>query len=232
MSKNQTDDSIFEALFRQAVIDNFYDELNALPPLDELAKEYEPSPEHKARMKKLFAGVERREKIHRAIGAGKRIAAILLISITVLFGALMFVPHVRAAIAETIISWHQEFVRFFSPAAIIDSTSMEPTYIPEGFWEEFRDEVDLSTLILFLNEAGEHILFESNRAVGVLYIDSEDALYELREINGIIYYVFIAVEYGRENSVIWDVGGWRYMLRSAVYVEYLYKMALSVVQNG
>jgi len=47
-------DNVFEALFRQAVIDNFLEEIDSLPPDEELSKIYIFSPEHEARMQRLF----------------------------------------------------------------------------------------------------------------------------------------------------------------------------------
>ena len=40
MNTNQLSDSVFEALFRQAVIDSIYEEIDELPPNEELAAMY------------------------------------------------------------------------------------------------------------------------------------------------------------------------------------------------
>jgi len=49
------DDNIFEELFRQAVIDNFYECYNSLPPLEEISEMYTFSERHEKRMNELFA---------------------------------------------------------------------------------------------------------------------------------------------------------------------------------
>ena len=38
MNKNPISDTVFEALFRQAVIDDYIDEVESAPPKEELAK--------------------------------------------------------------------------------------------------------------------------------------------------------------------------------------------------
>ena len=225
MNSKQVNDSVFDALFRQAVIDNFYEELDSLPSDEELAKMYIASPEHEERMKKLFARMERKDRIRNIFKTGKRIAAAIVIAVTILFGALMLVPQVRAAVTQTIVSWYQEFVRFTSRAAAVESASLEPAYIPEGFWEELRNEMDTTTTIFYINEEGIVISFQSNKAIGVLSVDNEYAIHEIRTINGIKYHILMAIEPGGENSIVWDMYGWRYLLRSTISVEYLQIMA-------
>jgi len=229
LDKKQIDESIFEALFRQAIIDNFYNELNSIPPLEELAEVYTFSFRHEVRMKRLFVREERKDRACALLKLCKQIAALIVITVTVLFGALMFVPQVRAAVTQTIVSWYQEFVRITSLTSETYSVSLEPAYIPEGFREEFRDVVEVSTVILYLDEKGTTILFESSRASGTLYVDNENAIYDTVVIDNIEYHTFTATEPDGENSIIWDMHGWRYLLHSTISVEYLQNMALSLV---
>jgi len=49
------DESVFESLFRQAVIDAFVKEIEAIPSNEELKKIYSFSPQFELRMKKLFS---------------------------------------------------------------------------------------------------------------------------------------------------------------------------------
>jgi hypothetical protein len=54
MNKDRVNDEVFEALFRQAVIDDFNEEIDSIPTNEDLAKIYSFSPEFEIRMKKLF----------------------------------------------------------------------------------------------------------------------------------------------------------------------------------
>ena len=87
-----------------------------------------------------------------------------------------------------------------------------------------------SSLLIYLNEESESILFESNPAEGSLLIDSENAIYDITVINNITYHILHSSA-GRENSIIWDSTGWRYFLRSDIDVETLLEMALSLEKN-
>jgi len=83
-------DSIFDALFAQAVIDNFYEEYSSLPSLGEMSGEYTFSKKHEKRMKALFVGEVRKERIGTFIKVSRKIAAAFLI-ILMITGALMFI---------------------------------------------------------------------------------------------------------------------------------------------
>ena len=228
MDEKQLNDSFFDALFGQAVIDNFYEEYNALPPLEELAKEYTFSEKHEKRMKILFIHEERIERYKKFILVSKKIAAVFIILFTMLIGALVFNPEVRAAVTDTITSWYSEFVKFVSPDVEVEGYNMVPTYIPVGFKEDFSDIINDSILILYSNDNGEVIHFEANRATYSVYIDSEDTYYEERIANKITYNMWSTLIEGRGNSIVWDINGWRYFLRSSIDVETLYKIALSL----
>lgn len=231
MTDRQVSDSVFEALFRQAVIDNLYDELDSLPSDEELAKQYTFSQRHEERMKKLFARERRNERLRATLKVGKRAAAAIIIAISILFGALMSVPEVRATVVQTVVEWFDEFVRFTSSAPRAASESLEPTWIPDGFREEFRDEMVMSTVILYQNDDGKIILFDSSLASGLLEVDNEYAIYEIIIVDGVEYHILIAIEIDGENSIIWELDGWRYFLRSTIPVEYLQKMALFLVYD-
>ena len=64
MNKNPISDTVFEALFRQVVIDDYIDEVESAPSREELAKLYPISPEFDLRMKKLFDRVRRKDFFH------------------------------------------------------------------------------------------------------------------------------------------------------------------------
>jgi len=49
------DDSVFEAMLRHALLENLYEEIDSLPPDDELASLYTFSEAHTKRMERLFA---------------------------------------------------------------------------------------------------------------------------------------------------------------------------------
>ena len=231
MNENKQSDNLVDAYIGQAVIDNFYEEYNSLPSLEELSKEYTFSEKHERRMKALFVKEERKEYFKKTVHIGRKVAAIFLIFIAVFAGMLMINPNVRATVVETIITWQREFVKFLSSNAEVEGSSMMPTYIPTGFREGFYEFVDGSTVILYLNEKGETILFQSLKAEGTLYVDNEDAVYDVLNIDGVSYNILKALETGVENTIIWEIQGWRYIIRSTIDIESLQEMALSLEQT-
>lgn len=228
MSTKQMSDNVFDALFGQAVIDNFYNELDSLPTAEELAIMYKPSEAHAIRMKKLFAAEKRKERIHTVLVWSKRVAAVITIATTILFGSLMFVPEVRAAVVETIIEWYEQFTRFTSTSTNVDKTDLEPEYIPDGFEEEMRSITESITIILYTNEYDEVITFQSSLSEGSLAVDNEGRDYEVKSVDDVDYHIFTAGDNESENTILWDRHGQRYFVTSTIPIDELLTVVLSV----
>jgi len=222
-------DSVFEALFRQAVIENFYDELDSLPPRDELAKQYIPSDAHKARMKRLFASEARKERLRATSKLCRRIAAAFVITAAILLGALMSVPQVRASVIQTFVEWYERFVSFTSGSPEASKTNMEPEYVPEGFIEIIRDDLTMMTIIVYANDAeGSMITFQSFRASDAIAVDNENAAFSIQQIDGVEYHLLSADDDTGENTIVWDMDEQRYVITSTISMDELVKIAVSV----
>ena len=229
MSNRQASEGIFDALFGQAVIDNFYEELDSLPLDEELAEQYTFSQEHEIRMKKLFAREDRKERLRDAVKWSRRIAAAIAIVVTLLFVSLMTVPQVRAVVFQTLTEWYEKFVRFTSNAPEAEKTNLEPGYIPEGFVEFEREEIPMITIIEYASsDTGETIKFISSRASGSTSADNEGMVYTVIEVDDIEYHIFTSEDAISEHIIIWDKANQRYTLTSTILVEELLKMANSV----
>ena len=161
MTNSRANDNVFDALFKQAVIDNFEEQLDSLSQDAEPSMQYTFSTEHEKRMSMLFAKEKRKEVLRTTVKWGRRVAAIFLIAVTVLFGSLMLVPEARAVIVGTIIEWFDQYTRFTSTIPTTDESSLEPTYIPDGFFEVFRDDEIAIKSIVWRNSEDEFIDFMS-----------------------------------------------------------------------
>ena len=229
MSVSQLSDSVFEALFRQAVIDNIYEEVNSYPPDEELAEIYTFSDAHEKRMKKLFAREARKASLRTIAKWSRRAAAAITIVVTMLSGTLLSVPQVRAAVAQTLTEWYEKFVRFTSNAPETEKTNLEPRYIPEGFVEVSREEIPMMLTVIYLNSGGyTTIAFQSFRASDSASIDNEDMNYLALEIDGVRYHLLTSNDGSGKNSIVWDVDGQRYTITSTISTDDLLKMAISV----
>ena len=120
MNKLYISDNLFEALFRQVVIDNFNRELAKIPSEEELSKSITFSAQHELRMKKLFIYINRKYWIKSALKQAKKIAVITILTIFILFGALMTMPNVRASVTETFILWFDQNLK--SNSSILTSS--------------------------------------------------------------------------------------------------------------
>jgi hypothetical protein len=221
-------DSVYDALFRQAVIDNFLEELDSLPPDEELAMLHTFSPEHESRMRRLFARETRKARVHAAVKWSLRAAAALVISAAVIFEALVFVPQARAAVAQTIIEWYSQFTRFTTGEPDTEITAPEPRYVPEGYAEIVHDNWEMMSTIIYENEDGGVIIFDSVQASGSLSVGNENKSYEARVIGGVEYHVFESTVTGGDSSVVWEFMGQRFAIISGLPIGELMAMAESV----
>jgi hypothetical protein len=229
LSNSQISEGVFEALFRQAVIDNFNEEFDSLPSDEELAEQYTFSQEHENRMKKLFAREERKERLQATVKWTRRIAAAVMITATLLFGSLMFVPQVRAVVFQTLTEWYEKFVKFTSNAPEAEKTNLEPGYISEGFAEIAREEIPMMATIIYINaDTGETITFNSSLASGSTSADSEGRGYTVIAVDGIEYHILRSEDGVSEHSVVWEKADQRYAVTSTIPSEELLKMAISV----
>jgi len=164
MDEKRFNGRLFDALIEQAVIDNFYEEFNAQPSLDTLSKEFKSSISLDKRINALITRENRKERFHKILFIGRKAVAVFLIFVTLFAGVLMFNPTVRAAVVETIILWQQEFMKFFSSNEEAEGNRMIPTYIPENFQKAYYEEINYTTLLLYINETGKEIFFLANKA--------------------------------------------------------------------
>ena len=228
MVASRINDQVFEALFRQAVIDNFHEELDSLPPDEELARLYTFTPAHEARMQRLFTREARRERSQLLFKWSKRVAAVFLIAVTVLFCALMIVPEARAVITETIIEWYEQFVRFTSNATEVERTGHEPTYIPSGFNETARDEGEMTKTIIYGNDEGRTIIFLCGSESASTAVDSENRTHDTILSDGIEYHLLTPIDGNGEATIVWSMDGQRYAVASDISTDELLRIANSV----
>jgi len=228
MINSKLDESVFDALFGQAVIDNFNEQLDLLTHDADIEPQLIFSTEHEKRMKLLFAKENRKDKLRKTVKWSKRVAAIFILAISLLFGSLMFVPEVRAVVIGTVVEWFDQFARFTSNSVETSSSSLEPTQIPEGFSEEFRNANDFSTVIFYSNVNADVIVFESHSVISQLSVDNEGHEYYKEYHNGVEYHIVKAIEDGKDNKIIWEYDGRRYLLFSEISIPELLLIAFSV----
>jgi hypothetical protein len=226
---------ISESILKQAVIENHDREMAEIPDNDALAKLYTFSERHEARMKALFAQVQRKETRVKIYKATRRIAAVIILVTAVLFGALLINSDVRAAVRQVIIEWYERYTRFsFSGSGEDVGKTVEwyPSYLPEGFdAAETLNMIGL-TVVTFINGSGETIKFEYGLADEIgISVDNERAVYETITDGVVEYHVFYGKTDEDRSKVIWGNDDYAFLMMSLIDADELIKTAFSVIEK-
>ena len=229
---NQMNNSVFEALFRQAIIDDYNEEIDSIPSKEKLMQTISFSPEFELKMKKLFVYDKRKDSLKKAFNYSKRAAAILFISITVFFGVLLFSSEVRAVVKNTVVEWYEKFTSFIfhnETYNINDKKEWRPEYLPEGYRESSVDKLGKAIKIEYADPKGNIIFFSyrpGENATNVS-VDNENHQIESRTINGHEAYIAKATGEEFDNGVIWSMKVYTFILWSKLPIDELIKIAES-----
>lgn len=227
------DNTVFEALFRQAIIDEYNEEIDLIPPKEELIKTITFSPEFGLKMKKLFAREKRRDYLKKALTYSKRVAAVFVITTTLIFGILLFSPEVRAAVKNTVVEWYDKFTSFIFQGEASDTNKKmewQPEYLPTGYYENFVEKLGKSTNIEYADPQGNivYLSYRPEENDTNISVDNESHEIESRIINGQEAYIVKATSEEFENGVIWSMEGYTLSLWSKLSVDELIKIAQSI----
>ena len=202
----ENDDSLFEAIFSQAVRDNFEQSLGELAAAEEEPEGIQLSEFHEARMRRLFAKTERRERNQAISKWTRKAASIAIVLMAALFGTLMFTAaDVRADVLNTVTHWAEDVTYFFAHGTFNAPVAEEPAYIPDG--------------------AGSILLFKAIPNDSSLKINIVDMDYEQVAIGKVIYHVFNSKIAGNLNYIVWDTDGQRYYVGAQLPTDQLLEVA-------
>jgi len=230
---NKINNSIFEALFRQAIIDDYVDEINSIPSNEELSIEYFFSSDFELRMKRLFARERRKSYLVTISGFFRQAAIIFIIITTILFGTLLTNSDVRATVRNVIIEWYEKFTSFSFNTANQDASYVDiyPKYLPMGFYEESIVEFGNFTQLIFVNNQGDHIniLHNNHESTSIkISVDNENHIIENFMINGYETYLVTATKEEHENAIIITTGFYVIEIWSSLSIETLIIVAESI----
>lgn len=236
MNAKQLDDPSFEALFRQAVIDAYIEEIDAIPSRKKLQEIVTFSPEFESKMKKLILNERRKDYLQNILTYIKKTVAVIIVVTTLIFGILLFSPDVRADVKNTVIEWYDKFTSFIFQRENPDIKKYKewrPKYIPEGYLEIGVERMGNGTNIEYANDEGTVINF-SYRPDGndtTINVDNENHTIESKTINGYNTFIIKAKKDDFENGVIWKKGGYTFYIWSILPVDELIKVMQSIYDN-
>lgn len=208
-------------------------ELEGLPPVEAM-ETVEPSPGFRQKMKALVRKARRRTARRRLFAGGKRVLVCLAAVLSVFFCCMLPVEGVRDAMTNTLLEWHDEFMKVtFTQEAGLDPESL-PTislgYIPEGFAVEkesshghgsyygaYRDPANEWFLVYVVPLSSDHQVFLDNETSTFysLTFDGHDALWGY--MGG-----------GQQNLLLWEKDGMSYMVQGTMDVGTLIQIAQGI----
>lgn len=233
--EQQVNDIIFEALFRQAVIDDFDEKLDSMPTKEQLSKLYSFSPEFEIRMKKLFTKDRRRSFIRTGIFYTRKVASIIIIVLGLIFGTLLFNTEVRATVGKVFVEWYEKFTSFTyrDEETINEKKDWSLKYLPEGYVGESYEVLGRITNIEFTNNKGDKIRFSyySEESITTISVDNENHEIDSYVILGNEAFTATATDNRFDNGIIWNADGHTFNLWGKIPIAELKKIAESMSEN-
>jgi hypothetical protein len=218
-------DNMLEAVFRQAVIDNFERGLVEIEKEPDVAV----SERQQRRMAVLFAKERRHRRTAVVFVWTKRFAAVAA-SLFILLGcALLTVPEVRASVGGTIVGWFDTFTQFgHEGSSETESAEWRPASLPAGFGEADRTQAGAITSVRYVNTDGDAIEFKYVTNDNTLSTNNEGVEYGQSPHGGIVYHTFAAVSGDYKSAVVWDTAGYLFTVTGYLPMEQLLETAWSV----
>lgn len=235
MNKDQVNDVIFEALFRQAVIDDFNEEIDSIPTNEQLAEIYSFSSEFEMRMKKLFVEDHRRNFLKNVMLYSRRVASILVIVLGLLFGTLLFNTEVRAAVGKVLVEWYEKFASFTfrDEEIIVEKKEWTLEYLPKGYLLKNYEVLGNVTNMEFINNQGDKIRFSyrPENSITNISVDNENHKIDSHVILDNETFSITAVDDRFDNGVIWNMDGYTFSLWGKISINELNKIAESISEK-
>ena len=235
MSKNQMNDMVFEALFRQAVIEDFNEDINSIQSNEELSKIYSFSPEFETRMGKLLTKDRRKDHVRKTMYYSRKVASILIIVLGLLFGSLLLNTEVRATVGKVLVEWYEKFTTFsFRDDAVIDEyKDWILGYIPEGYAQKNYEVLGRIKNIEYANNQGNKIRFTyvPDNSITNISVDNENHEIDTFILLGNKAYSIIATNNEFDNGIIWNMEGYTFDLWGKLSIDELERIAESIVEN-
>lgn len=166
-----------------------------------------------------------------------RIAASIVLAISVLFGALMLIPDVRAAFVRVFIKQHDTHTEFEftgSGTVVGEDANWYPAYIPEGF-EEITYEKSLDEITVRFSNGTTKLSFKSIPVVpgSGFNIDNEHSTEVSITINGTPATLYQTTDPDYSSFIIWMSAdeNTAFRISGRLSVDELIKIAESVTNT-
>lgn len=232
MINAKLNERIFDVMLQTACEELLDERIAELEAAD--TGKHEFSPEFERRMKRLFRRQTRwaRRKTTRKVLT--QAAAVFLVIMSAGFAFTMSVQALRVQFFNTIIEFADKYVGFsFGDSADQPiGEALRPTYLPDGYHESDRQDMQTGIRIAYRNEKGDRIIFKQLQIQEDVNarIDGEHTgnPYNVN-ISGIDVQVFESNATGYDNYVVWEQSGLFFQIYGAPQPSELIQMARSVI---
>ena len=228
MSKHIVDDDFLSEHIRKTerkILDN-------LPREEELSHKF--SKKFDKKMDKLIKEEKRTSFMRNFVVYGKKVAAILLIVLSITFVTTISVEAYRVKFFEVITKVWEEFtsITFKSEDEIINDEKLlaiNPEYIPEGFTIVEKNLGDYRNRIIYGDVNNEEIFYEQKLiSNGEIIFDTEGVKVKTMDIEDqtITFFTNKGV-----SQIYWNDSLYFYRFSTTIDIEELFKMTKSILKN-
>lgn len=201
MINKSVDNAVFDAILRKAFTEAFEREV----------AEIEAQPSAAGALPEKYRRAERKyynKKMKQSSGTYavlRKIAACILICLSVGFAALMAIPTVRASVWDSVVNFYEKYIKFdFNVTSGGEETIGEYTlgYVPDGFVRISAEETALKNVYKYENgQSVFNIRYRHSKDNTVAY-DDENGNIHIVKVNGKDGYL---IEYdGGRYSLTWQ----------------------------
>ena len=224
MINKSVDKAVFDAILRKAFTEAFereVAEIEAQPAAAEALPEKYRRAERKYYSKKMkqFSGT---------YAVLRKIAACILICLSVGFAALMAIPTVRASVWDSVVNFYEKYIKFdFNVTSVGEETIGEYTlgYVPDGFVRTSMTETSVRNVYTYENEQNVfHIRYYYPDGNTIAY-DEKGVMHSI-QINGMDGYM---VEYiDGTYAIVWKANNTVFTVDGDISFKEMIKIAENI----
>lgn len=192
--------------------------------------EHEYSPEFYQKIAKIFRNERIKTNTRCAVIYGRKIAICFAVIVTLALVACTVIEPIREKFAGAFVAWYEKHYNISYEIEDNLGSPMQPTYVPEGFYEVYREEFENDLILTYENS--EMLSYSFTRSENTdnfsAGVDNEKRVMEEIEWNGgkAIYFKPLSEELG--HLIVWEDNGYIYSVASDISKEEMLKFAEGV----
>ena len=222
MINKSVDNAVFDAILRKAFTEAFEREVTEIEAQPSAA---EALPEKYRRAERKYYN----KKMKQSSGTYavlRKIAACILICLSVGFATLMAIPTVRASVWDSVVNFYEKYIKFdFNVTSVGEETIGEYTvgYVPDGFVRTSEMETALKSVYMYENGQQQFSIRYRYAKDNTIAYDDEAGRIHVIEFNGIDGYM---VEYpDGAYALVWQHKNTVFTVDGDISVNEMKKMA-------